>query len=85
MILTLVFFFFFFSYTPEGQLLPPAKSKKASPQDCANRVKNIASSSDPEAGPLKNRSYSVCLHSDMDGAVANVKAVRATIDSLNSE
>jgi lactam utilization protein B len=73
------------SYTPEGQLLPPAKSKKATPADCADRVKRIFTSSDPLTAHFKERNFSICLHSDMEGAVENVKAVKAMIDSLNEE
>ena len=71
------------SYTPDGQLLPPAKSVKASPSTCAERVTNIITASNSLTDHFKQRPFSVCLHSDMDGAVDNVKAVRAAIDALN--
>jgi lactam utilization protein B len=65
-------------------LLPPAKSKKATPSQCAERVTNLSTSSDIQAEVLKGKSYSVCLHSDMEGALDNVKAVRTAIDNLNA-
>ncbi|UZJ53994.1 hypothetical protein CBS101457_003314 [Exobasidium rhododendri] len=79
-------FFADIDYTAEGQLLPPSKSKKATPTECAERVKHVLTDSDPLTAHFKERKYfSVCLHSDMEGAEENVRAVRAMIDTLNKE
>ncbi|MCO5549797.1 hypothetical protein L7F22_003271 [Adiantum nelumboides] len=82
-------------YSAEGNLIPPAKSKPISSQECADRVKMVfendclpaqqpAQSTNTKSLNLKGRHFSVCLHSDFKTAVDNVKAVRQVIDNINS-
>lgn len=81
-------------YTSGGDLVSPTKSKPISPQECAERVRVVAhegrnyaqGGSQEQASvdmKLDGRRFSVCLHSDLPGAVDNVKAVREMIDRLN--
>lgn len=81
-------------YTPDGKLIPPAKSKSMTPDDCAERVRMVveqdrlpAQGSDKptSAFNMQGRPFSVCCHSDMHGATENVAAVRRMIDQLNAK
>ncbi|PWN34566.1 LamB/YcsF [Meira miltonrushii] len=83
-------------YSAEGNLIPPAKSKPISPEECAERVRMAfendhlpaqqpASATTTKPLNLKGKHFSVCLHSDFKAAVDNVKAVRQMIDSINNK
>ncbi|CAO1622272.1 unnamed protein product [Parajaminaea phylloscopi] len=80
-------------YTPEGALIPPAKSKHIDPAESAARAVSpflegtilAQSSSTPASMPLKGRPYSICLHSDLPHAVERLKEVRKKVDEINAK
>ena len=70
-------------YSKEGALIPPAQSKKITPQESAERARKVAETGNnfaqgggevnmPEFGHAANggkcKPFSICIHSDLPGA-----------------
>lgn len=79
-------------YTPEGALVPVAKSKMATPELIYERITKCAESDDRDhnqGGSFKvgfsGRPFSICLHSDMPTALENAKAGRKAVDEANTK
>lgn len=77
-------------YSPEGALLPVAKSKPATPELCASRIRRMTKTdetADINGNIIKlgfnGRPFSVCIHSDMPTALSNVQGVREAVDEAN--
>ncbi|KAF4910868.1 Lactam utilization protein lamB [Colletotrichum fructicola] len=71
-------------YSPEGALLPVAKSQPATPERCYERAKRAMvtdSGADSEGTEFsfgfKGKAFSICIHSDMSTVMENVKGVRS--------
>lgn len=79
-------------WSPEGNLLPPAKSRMKTPQDIYDSIYSCGitdSCLDINDEPIKfgfnGSPFSVCLHSDMPTALQNIVEARKAIDKVNSE
>lgn len=77
-------------YSPEGALLPVAKSQPATPERCYERAKRAMvtdSGADSEGTEFsfgfKGKAFSICIHSDMLTVMENVKGVRKAVDEAN--
>jgi UPF0271 protein len=79
-------------YSPEGALIPVAKSKPSTPELCASRVASMAATDetkDIDGGTIKlgfnGRPFSVCIHSDMPTALQNAQGARRAVDKANKK
>ncbi|KAK5320500.1 hypothetical protein LTR93_006712 [Exophiala xenobiotica] len=77
-------------YSPKAELLPVSKSKPATPDLCASRVQMMAGkdqtkdvNGDLIALGFNGRPFSVCIHSDMPGALDNARKTRQAVDEAN--
>lgn len=79
-------------YTPDGKLVPVAKSKKVTPEIIYDRITKCALTDEREhngGGAFKvgfaGQPFSICLHSDMPTALENAKAGRKAVDAANAK
>ncbi|GAC76146.1 hypothetical protein PANT_19c00122 [Moesziomyces antarcticus T-34] len=87
-------------YSKEGALIPPAQSKKITPQESAERARKVAETGHnyaqgggevnmPEFGHAGNggkcKPFSICIHSDLPGAESTAAETRKTVDELNAK
>lgn len=79
-------------YTPDGALVPVAKSKMATPELISERIKRCAETDERDHnqdGMFKvgfgGGAFSICLHSDMPTALGNAKAGRKAVDEANAK
>lgn len=79
-------------YTPEGALVPVAKSVFATPELIYDRITRCAETDERDhnrrgffkAG-FAGQPFSICLHSDMPTALNNAKAARKAVDEANAK
>jgi len=79
-------------YTPDGKLVPVAKSQAVTPELIEKRIVAAAEKDERdhnEGGSLKlgfnGAPFSICLHSDMPTALENAKVGRKAIDAANKK
>ncbi|RSL97959.1 hypothetical protein CEP52_010629 [Fusarium oligoseptatum] len=79
-------------YSPEGKLLPFAKSRVATPELCSERA--IAATRTDTGKDINGKQFSygfgkkpfsICLHSDAPTVLENARAVRKAIDEANRD
>ncbi|KAI1097208.1 LamB/YcsF [Jackrogersella minutella] len=75
------------NYNDEGQLVPVAESVPATPELISERIRMFASkgqvkskSGDVVDIPVDRQGFSICIHSDLPGALENAAAARAAVD-----
>ncbi|KAL2414727.1 Lactam utilization protein lamB [Exophiala dermatitidis] len=80
------------NYDANSMLLPAAKCKIATPEDCYNRLISIGLEGCVEdidgikrKLDFNGKPFGLCLHSDMPGVLDNVKAVRKAVDKVNEK
>ncbi|KAJ9637413.1 hypothetical protein H2204_004837 [Knufia peltigerae] len=77
-------------YSAKGELLPVSKSKPTTPEICASRFRLMAEQDQTRdiddnliTLGFNGKPFSVCLHSDMPGALENARKVRQVVDEVN--
>lgn len=79
-------------YSKEGKLIPVAKSQTVNGDIIYDRITSIGMTgkrTDADGNELdlgfKDKPFSICLHSDMPTALANVIAGRKAVDEVNTK
>ncbi|KAI6083530.1 LamB/YcsF, partial [Hypoxylon rubiginosum] len=79
------------NYNEKGQLVPVAESTPATPALIAERIAVFADSGKIKAKsgimvdiPVDRQGFSICIHSDLPGALENATAARQTVDRILS-
>lgn len=79
-------------WSTEGSLVHPSKSRKKSPKEifhsvhkCAKKARVTSIEDDDVKLGFDGLPFSLCLHSDMPGALENIKLARDAINLVNKE
>lgn len=78
-------------YDKNGKLVPFAQSKKPTSDEIGERIRRagtdvaLSNSGDMVTLGLGGKPFSVCLHSDREGVLANVAAARLAVAELNGK
>ncbi|KAM3479982.1 hypothetical protein MY8738_005185 [Beauveria namnaoensis] len=74
-------------YSKEGKLVPRAQSRAVTPEMCGERAVEAARTGTWNNGEVglgvNGRIFSICIHSDVPGALDNAKAVRRAVHEVN--
>lgn len=76
-------------YDEEGKLVPVAESVPVTPDLIAERIRTFASTGQTRTKvgnmvniPIDKQGFSICIHSDMPGALENAAAARAAVKGI---
>ena len=81
------------NYSPQGQLLGVSDSRSMDPEEIYEVTSGLARRGGvPSVDKgrwvdlgVKGRPFSVCIHSDFEGCLGNLKAARRAVDEVNGE
>ncbi|KAI0379392.1 LamB/YcsF [Hypomontagnella monticulosa] len=79
-------------YNDQGELLPVAESTPVTPELVAQRIhtftsrgQTISKSGNTVDIPVDRQAFSICIHSDLPGAVENATAARTAVDKSKAD